>query len=56
MKIPRFTWDEDKDEINTMEWLTLVKEYDINPLKTRNYFLVKLGSGGWVFIRVLDGT
>ena len=27
MAIPRFTRDEDKDEINPVEWLRMVKEY-----------------------------
>jgi hypothetical protein len=31
MAIPRFTGDEDKDEINPMEWLRMVKEYDKTP-------------------------
>jgi hypothetical protein len=39
MAIPRFIGDEDKDEINPMEWLRLVKEYYRNPLTTRNFFL-----------------
>jgi hypothetical protein len=26
MEMPKFTGDEDKDEINTMEWLRMVKE------------------------------
>jgi hypothetical protein len=37
MTIPRFTGDENKDEINPMEWLSLIKEYDRNPLTTRIY-------------------
>jgi hypothetical protein len=27
MEIPKFTGDEDKDEINHMEWLRMIKEY-----------------------------
>jgi hypothetical protein len=46
MEIPEFIGDEDKDEINHMEWLRLVKEYDRNPLTTIFYLLVKLESGG----------
>ena len=38
MEIPKFTGDEDKDEINPMEWLRLVKEYNMNPTKERDYF------------------
>jgi hypothetical protein len=57
MKIPQFTGDEDKDEINHMEWLRLVNEYDMTPLITKkHFFLVKLRSGGRVLIRILDGT
>jgi hypothetical protein len=37
MEIPKFTGDEDKDEINPMEWLRFVKEYDRNPSTTRFY-------------------
>jgi hypothetical protein len=33
MEIPEFTRDEDKDEINPIEWLRLVKEYNRNPSK-----------------------
>jgi hypothetical protein len=46
MEIPKFTGDEDKDEINPMEWLRLVKEYDMTPSKKKIIFLVNLGSGG----------
>jgi hypothetical protein len=46
MEIPKFTGDEDKDEINPMEWLRLVKEYGMNPSRKEYIFLVKLGSGG----------
>jgi hypothetical protein len=38
MEIPKFTGDEDKNEINPMEWLRLVKEYDRDPLIVRSYF------------------
>ena len=38
MEIPKFTGDEDKDEINPMEWLKLVKEYNMNHTKARDYF------------------
>jgi hypothetical protein len=31
MAIPIFTGNEDKDEMNPMEWLRLVKEYGRNP-------------------------
>jgi hypothetical protein len=31
MEIPKFTGDEDKYEIDPMEWLRLVKEYDMTP-------------------------
>jgi hypothetical protein len=33
MEIPKFTGDEDKDEINPMEWLRMVKEHCNNPFK-----------------------
>ena len=45
MEIPKFTGDEDKDEINPMEWLRLVKEYNMTPSK-ESFFFMKLGSGG----------
>jgi hypothetical protein len=38
MEIPKFTGDEDKDEINPMEWLRLVKEYDRNPFWENLFF------------------
>jgi hypothetical protein len=38
MKIPQFTGDKDKDEINPMEWLMMVKEYDMTPSRTKNCF------------------
>jgi hypothetical protein len=38
MKIPHFYGDEDKDEINPMEWLRMVKESGKNPSRERNYF------------------
>jgi DNA repair exonuclease SbcCD ATPase subunit len=38
MEMPKFTGDEDKDEINHMEWLKLVKEYNMNHTKARDYF------------------
>jgi hypothetical protein len=38
MAIPRFTGNEDKDEMNPMEWLRLVKEYGRNPLTRIIYF------------------
>jgi hypothetical protein len=38
MEIPKFTGDEDKDEIDPMELLRLVNKYDRNPLTTRSYF------------------
>ena len=38
MEISKFTRDEDKYEINPMEWLRLVKEYDMTPTQVRNYF------------------
>jgi hypothetical protein len=46
MEIPKYTGDEDKDEIIYMEWLRLVKESSINPSMESNYFLVKLDNGG----------
>ena len=46
MEIPKFTRDEDKYEINPMEWLRLVKEYGMDPLEEKGLFLVMLGSGG----------
>ena len=38
MEIPKFTRDEDKDEINPMEWLRMEKEYDLTTSRVRNYF------------------
>ena len=38
MEIPKFTGDEDKHEINHMEWLRLIKEYSMTPSKEINYF------------------
>ena len=38
MAIPQFTRDEDKDEINPMEWLRMEKEYDMTPSRTKHYF------------------
>jgi hypothetical protein len=38
MAIPKFTGDEDKDEINPMEWLRMVKEYDMNPSNKKLFF------------------
>jgi len=46
MEIHKFIGDEDNDEINPMYWLRLVKQYNMNPTKARDYFLMKLGSGG----------
>ena len=37
MTISKFTGDEDKDEINPMEWLRLVKEYNMTTVKERDY-------------------
>jgi len=34
MAIPRFTRDEDKDEINPVEWLRMVKENCKTPFTT----------------------
>jgi hypothetical protein len=31
MEIPNFSGDEDKDEINPMEWLRMIKETDLSP-------------------------
>jgi len=38
MEIPDFTRDEDKDKINAMEWLRVVKKYDMNPSR-ENFYL-----------------
>jgi chromosome segregation ATPase len=38
MEIPKFIGDEDKDEINPMEWLRMVKEYGMTPSRERIYF------------------
>jgi len=38
MEIPKFTRYEDKDKINPMEWLKLVKEYNMTPTKARDHF------------------
>jgi hypothetical protein len=38
MEIPKFIVDEDNDEINPMEWLGLIKEYNKTPRKERDYF------------------
>ena len=38
MGIPKFTGDEDKYEINPMEWLRLAKEYNMTPRKARDQF------------------
>jgi hypothetical protein len=38
MVIPKFTGDEDKGEINPMEWLRLVREYGMNPSRVGTYF------------------
>jgi hypothetical protein len=38
MELPNFIGDEYKDEINTMEWLRLVKDYNMTPRKERDYF------------------
>jgi hypothetical protein len=56
MEIPKFTRDEDKDEINPMEWLRLVKEYNMTPRKEIDFFFMNIGSGGLVLIKILDGT
>jgi hypothetical protein len=37
MGIPKFIGDEDNDEINPMEWLRLVKEYNMTAMKERDY-------------------
>jgi hypothetical protein len=41
MEIPQFTGDEDKDEINPMQWLRMAKEYDMTPSREINYFFGK---------------
>jgi hypothetical protein len=47
MKIPTFRGDEDKDEIDLMEWLRMSKENNKNLLvASRSFFIVKLLSGG----------
>jgi hypothetical protein len=38
MEIPKFTEDEDKEEINPMEWLRMVKEHNMTPREARYYF------------------
>jgi hypothetical protein len=38
MEIPKFTGDEDKDGINPMEWLRLIKQYNMTPRKEIYYF------------------
>jgi hypothetical protein len=38
MEIPQFTGDEDKDEINPMEWLRMEKEYDMTPSRKNIFF------------------
>jgi hypothetical protein len=39
MEIPNFSGDEDKDEINPMEWLRMIKKTMIKtPFGESNYF------------------
>jgi hypothetical protein len=38
MEIPKCIGDEDKDEINPIEWLMLVEEYGMDPSEERIYF------------------
>jgi hypothetical protein len=38
MEIPKFLGYGDKDETNPMEWLRLVKQYDMTPSREINYF------------------
>jgi hypothetical protein len=57
MAIPEFTGDEDKDEMNPMEWLRFVKEYDRNP-STNQFIFYLFGEAQkwWMsMIRILDG-
>jgi hypothetical protein len=39
MAIPKFTGDEDKDEINPMEWLRMIKKYFKTPFIGRIKYL-----------------
>jgi hypothetical protein len=56
MEIPKFTGDEDKDEINPMEWLRMVKEYDMNPSRESNYFFGEAWKWWMSIDKILDGT
>jgi hypothetical protein len=53
-EIPRFIGDEDKDEINLMEWLRMVKKYCKTPFWASLNFMVNLASGGIALMKVLD--
>jgi hypothetical protein len=51
MPLPKFTGDEDKDKTNPMEWLRLVKEYDMTPSKARTYSFVEAWKW-WIIIDI----
>jgi hypothetical protein len=38
MEIPQFSGDEDKDEINPMEWLRMENKIIITPSREMNFF------------------
>jgi hypothetical protein len=44
MTIPHLYGDGDKDETNPMEWLRMIKEYGMTPLREITYFLGEAGN------------
>jgi hypothetical protein len=54
MAIPNFSGDEDKDEINPIEWLRMIKKINLKPLWKVFIFMVKLLSGGIALMKILD--
>jgi hypothetical protein len=50
MATHKFTRNEDKDEINPMEWLRLVKEYGMYPSEVERYFFGE----SWKWWMIID--
>jgi hypothetical protein len=53
MTIPRFRGDENKDEINLEEWLGMIKEMKLSPLKVVFYLRGEFCFGGISLMKVL---
>jgi hypothetical protein len=50
MEIPQFTRDEDKDEINPIEWLRMINKTDFKSCLVRTYFFGE----GWNWWMSMD--